>query len=459
MGVKLLKAGFANFTIFEKADGVGGTWHDNTYPDCGCDVPSMLYSYSFEQYPEWDRMWAKQSQILKYIEHVVEKYGLAKHIQLNTMVKKAVWNNDANKWEVYLQKHNKIESKVISDYVVMANGTLHVPIFPDIPGISSRDGKSIFRGESFHAAKWNHKYSYKNKRVGVIGTGASAIQLVPEVAKDAEQVFVFQRTPSWVFYKTDFAFPGWCKFLFRTCPLLMRLFRSIIYLSTEIRFGGLYQQSLLNWWMYHDALSYIQQSIPDPTLRKKVTPSYVMGCKRMLFSSLWYPALCRDNVHVITDRISSITECGVAIHTEELGASSEPDKQEVEATREVELDLIVYATGFSITREDIPEEYAFDIIGRNSASLNEWMIKGPRTLLGITAVNFPNLFILYGPNTNLGHNSIIFMMECQVNYIIQLLLRHQRRGAGPCIEVREGAVEAFQAECVQTGLRGKVANC
>jgi cation diffusion facilitator CzcD-associated flavoprotein CzcO len=454
MGVKLLKAGHKNFTIFEKADGVGGTWRDNTYPDCGCDVPSMLYSLSFELYPEWDRMWAKQSQILEYIEFIVDKYGLREHIELSTMVKRAVWNNDNCKWEV-ATICRQITKVVDSDYIVMANGTLHVPAFPAIKGVSTVDGKSEFQGESFHAAQWNHKYSYKNKRVGVIGTGASAIQLVPEIAKDVKELYVFQRTPSWIFYKTDFVIPSCVKSLFRIFPCLMRLFRYAIYIGTEARFGGLYHNSFFNWWMRVDALRYIRQSVADPELREKVTPNYVMGCKRMLFSSHWYPAICRDNVYVITERIAGVTRDGVAVYKED-AVSSGTASSNAQGTSTIDLDLIVYATGFSITREDIPEQFAFEVIGRDGASLSKWMIDGPSSLLGIAAENFPNMFFVYGPNTNLGHNSIIFMMECQVNYIIQLMRRHNRSGGGKFIEVKAEAVREFQERTVSTGLKGKV---
>lgn len=400
-------------------------------------------------------MWAKQRQILHYMEHVVKKYGLEQHLQLRTTMKKSVWNEETNEWNIELITKDS-SFQVTADYLILGVGALHIPQFPGLSGLSKMDGSSLFRGDSFHAAKWNHNVSLEGKKVGVIGSGASAIQIVPEIAKTVGQLYVFQRTAPFVFYKTDFEFPNFMKVLFRYVPFLMRFVRWGIFLSTELRFGGLYENSFFNWWMKWDALRYMKSIVKDPLLQKKITPDYTIGCKRMLFSSFWYPALCRDNVHVVTNRLVGVTENGITVQEEnEDGKSNNNKDTNNNKLKEIDLDVIVYATGFQLTRENAPEAYKFDVIGRNGISLNEWHQNGPNTLLGITAPKFPNLFHIYGPNSNLGHNSIIFMIECQTNYVIQLLKMANKKNY-QYIEVKEEAVDKFHKSVIQKGMKGKV---
>jgi cation diffusion facilitator CzcD-associated flavoprotein CzcO len=302
----------------------------------------------------------------------------------------------------------------------------------------------------------------------VIGSGASAIQIVPEIAKDVKELYVFQRTAPYVFYKTDFEFPSFVKSIFRCFPFLLRLARWGIFIATEARFPGLYANSLFNWWMKADSLRYMRSIVKDKDLQKKITPNYAIGCKRMLFSSLWYPALTKSNVHIVTNPLIGVNNRGIEVKNEEgnavpgtyvagglKGSNSSSSNSRTSGSSIIDLDIIVYATGFQLTRENAPEKYAFEVIGKDGVSLNHWMQTAPKTLLGISAPNFPNLFHIYGPNSSLGHNSIVFMIECQVNYMMRLIQEAERKKF-KTILVKEEDVEKFQSECISPGLRGKV---
>jgi cation diffusion facilitator CzcD-associated flavoprotein CzcO len=389
-------------------------------------------------------MWSKQPQILQYLEHVVGKYGLEHHLQFKTKMTESCWDEKECQWTIKLSLPNGQVSQRSVDYLILAVGSLHIPQFPSIKGVSKVDGSSPFLGPSFHSAKWNHSVEIKGKRVGVIGCGASAIQLIPEISKEVKELFIFQRTPPHVFPKTDFEFPRFMKTLYRTFPFLMTLTRWAIFLFTEMRFGGLYEGSLLHHWMRIDALRYLKSIVKSPELRKKITPTYTIGCKRMLFSSFWYPTLIKENVHVVNNRILNVNETGIAVQSEK-----------EESQENIPLDVIVYATGFQLTRENAPQEYQFDVIGRAGASLNHWHQTNPKTLLGMTAPGFPNLFQLYGPNTNLGHNSIVFMIECQADYITKLVTKSLKKNYDS-VEVREDSVDKFHEEVIKKGLKGKV---
>ena len=375
MAINLKKAGHDNFTIFEKSAGIGGTWRHNTYPDCGCDVPSGLYSFSFEDYPEWDRMWSKQSQILEYQEHCVEKYGLTPHVKLKSMMRSCVWNEDSATWTLHIEELDSgREYDVTSTYVVMANGTLHVPQFPNVKGVNVENGESKFRGDSFHTAEWDHSVKLEGKRVGVIGSGASAIQMVPEVAKVAKELYVFQRTAPYVQYKNDFEVPRFLKFIFRHVPFAMKFLRYTIYLATEMRFPALYSKSWLSKWIKWDNLRYMKSVVKDPEMQKQLTPPYELGCKRMLFSDYWYPALVRPNVHVVTDRIVGVCEDGIEVDTASTGITNSQlytGNSDGESTKVLELDVIVYSTGFQYTRLHAPKKHQFDVTGTNSTSFTK----------------------------------------------------------------------------------------
>ena len=386
MAIQLKKAGFHNFTIFDKASNIGGTWNENTYPDCGCDIPSGLYSFSFENYPEWDRLWSKQSQILTYQQHCMDKYGLMAHVQLNSMMRECEWNEDQASWTLHIEDVlNGHTYPVTSTYVVMAQGTLHVPQFPNIEGVNRENGESSFQGPSFHTAEWNHSVELEGKRVGVIGSGASAIQLVPEVAKTAKELYVFQRTAPYVQYKSDFPVPKMIKFVFRYVPFSMTIFRYILYIATEVRFPALYANSWMSKWIKWDNIRYLKSVVKDPELQKKLIPPYQLGCKRMLFSSFWYPALIRPNVHVVSDRLVGVCEEGIQVDTSSTGTTGSQERSgqnstitglggdaAEKSTKElIPLDVIVYSTGFQYTRINAPKKHQFDVTGQGGTSLTK----------------------------------------------------------------------------------------
>jgi cation diffusion facilitator CzcD-associated flavoprotein CzcO len=378
MAVKLKKAGYHNFTIFDKSSNIGGTWNENTYPDCGCDISSGLYSYSYENYPDWDRVWSKQPQILKYQQHCMDKYGLMAHLKLNSMMRSCDWNEDRCLWTLQIEEGGR-RYEVTSTYVMMAQGTLHVPQFPNLRGVNVQNGDSCFRGSSFHTAEWDHSVSLEGKRVGVIGSGASAIQLVPEVAKVAKELYVFQRTAPYVQYKSDFSIPGFLKFVFRYVPFSMTILRYSLYIAIEIRFSALYSNSWMNKWIKWDNIRYMKSIVKDAEMRKQLTPPYQLGCKRMLFSDFWYPALVRPNVHLVTDRLVGVTEGGIEVASsvgDTSGAQEEQQERHSKEQREgssrvIDLDVLVYSTGFQYTRAHAPRKHQFDVTGQHATSLTK----------------------------------------------------------------------------------------
>ncbi len=393
MGIKLDEAGYSNFTIFEKADRVGGTWRDNSYPGAACDVPSHLYSFSFEPKSDWSRAFPPQAEILDYIEHVATKYRLRDRIRFNTEIESAEFDEKAGLWHL----RTKSGEDHFAHALVSATGQLNRPLYPSIPGLDT------FAGHAFHSARWDHGYSLKGKRVAVIGTGASAIQFVPPVADDAKQLFVFQRTPAWILPKPDEPFMNYQKRWFSKIPGWRQYNRNKIYLTLEMQFGALQQESILGEMVKKGALQHLDASIKSPKLRKALTPDYELGCKRILISNDYYPALERPHVELVTDRISKITPNAVVTAD---GASRE-------------VDTIIYGTGFQSTDFLAP----IKVTGLGGVSLKEVWKDGAEAYYGVTVSGFPNLFLMYGPNTNLGHNSIIFMIESEVHYSIQCIDR------------------------------------
>jgi cation diffusion facilitator CzcD-associated flavoprotein CzcO len=397
MGVLLKKAGIHSFTILEKGADVGGTWRENTYPGAACDVPSHLYCYSFEPNPDWSRSFSPQPEIQSYLRHCVEKYGLGPHIRFEQKVDGAEFDTARGTWTVRLASGETLEARAL----VLGNGALHIPSQPDIPGLEQ------FQGARFHSAQWDHDYDLGGKRVAVIGTGASAIQIVPEIAKQVSKLEVFQRTPPWIAPKADRRMRDVEKRLFRRVRPLHWLYRAWTYWALEMMAVGFVVNPRLMRLFERFAKRYIAQSIPDPALRKKVTPSYTMGCKRVLLSNDWYPTLCRPNVDLVTDGIERVTARGIVTRD---GV-------------EHEVDAIVSATGFMVS------DYLshLHVVGRHGRSLNDTMQAHDGTYLGITAHGFPNLFMLMGPNTGLGHNSMIFMIEAQARYAVQAIQTLRRR--------------------------------
>ena len=390
MAIQLKKAGFSSFTIFEKSDGVGGTWRDNTYPGAACDVPSFLYSFSFEQKTDWTLKFAEQPEILKYLEDCDDKYQLRSHIKFNTEIVSACFKTDSALWQIETRQGDRYTANVL----VCGCGQLNRPHIPNIPGIED------FKGEKFHSACWNHDYDLTSKTVAVIGNGASAIQFIPHIQKRAKQLIIFQRSPKWIIPKPDRKFSSFEHWIFKHIPVMMQLRRSCTYLRLE-----------LHWIFFSDYLASLimskrlgrkmAQQIRDDRLKPLLLPDYPPGCKRILLSNDYFETIQKENVSVVQKPIQRI--CDNVIVTEE--GQTYP------------VDSIIFATGFKSTEFLIP----INIEGVDGRNLHQDWQGGAEAYKGIAVAGFPNLFLLYGPNTNLGHNSVIFMIERQVHYILQCI--------------------------------------
>jgi cation diffusion facilitator CzcD-associated flavoprotein CzcO len=425
MAIRLKKAGYHDFVILEKGGDLGGTWRDNQYPGCACDVPSHMYSFSFELNPDWSRMFAPQREIWAYMRRCAAKYGLPEHLRFNSEVESLEWDDEARHWQVHLADGTRYTPKA----VISGIGALHVPSYPNIPGLER------FTGTSFHSAEWDHSYDLRGKRVAVIGTGASAIQFVPRIAEQVGRLHLFQRTPPWIQPKPDVAFPEPVRRALRL-PGAARALRNAIYWTLEARSVGFTIDPRLSGPMRSVALRHIARQIPDPELRAKVTPDYTIGCKRVLLSSDYYPALNRPNVDLITEGIAEVTETGV-VTTD--GST-------------YEVDAIIYGTGFKVT-EALAEQR---ITGRNGLKIQDAWGDGIEAHRGITVPGFPNLFLLLGPNTGLGHNSVVFMIESQIEHILGCL-RLLSEQKGRFIEAKAPAMRRY-ADRIQRRLRKAVWN-
>lgn len=400
MAIQLLRSGFDNFQIIEKGDDLGGTWRDNTYPGCACDVPSHFYSFSFEGKPDWTRVFPQRDEIFNYISSLGAKYGLYDKTRFNTEIAEAAFNDATDQWKLT----TKSGEEIIGDMVVTALGQLNVPKIPDIAG------KDDFKGPIFHSARWEHKHDLENKKIAVIGNGPSAAQFIPEIAADAGQLTVFQRSPCHVVPRGDKAYANWQKFLFKNIPGLRRVYRGLLYWTLESNFAVFNENPKQHFLVRlfrgmgkieEKVQEQISDQVLDPKLREILTPDYQLGCKRVVISDDYLPALQRDNVTIETKGIERITSTGIA----------------TKSGQHHEFDAIIFGTGFEATGFLSP----LKITGRLGTDLNQEWRDGAEAYLGITVPKFPNFFMLYGPNTNLGHNSIIFMIECQVNYVLNAL--------------------------------------
>lgn len=411
MAVKLKEAGYHDFVILEKAGELGGTWRDNTYPGCACDVPSHMYSYSYELNPDWSRMFAPREEIQDYLRACAAKYGVTPHLRYGKDVVALEYDDGRRDWTVTTQDGEVLRTNA----VVSGIGALHIPKFPEIVGRES------FTGPAFHSAEWDHSADLTGKRVAVIGTGASAVQFVPRLAPDARHLTVFQRTPPWIHPKPDFAFSPAARRLLRL-PGAARTLRGGIYWALESRALGFAVDPRLMKGHERLALRHLEAQVPDPVLRRALTPDYVIGCKRILISSDYYPALTRPNVSLVTDAITEIRERSIV------------DAAGVEH----EADAIVYGTGFKVV-DALTDRH---ITGRDGLSVQDAWKGGVEAYHGITASGFPNLFFLLGPNTGLGHNSVVFMIESQVRYVIECLRLLSRTGAR-ALDVRPRAQRGY----------------
>jgi cation diffusion facilitator CzcD-associated flavoprotein CzcO len=414
-GIRLKQAGIESFTIYEKSDGVGGTWHDNSYPGAACDVPSHLYSFSFAPKADWSRVFPGQSEILAYLEDCADRFGLRPHLRCGVEITEARWDDDSTTWRLTTREGEEI----VADVVVSALGQLNVPSYPDIPG------RDEFRGTAFHSARWDHGHDLEGERVAVIGTGASAVQFVPEIAPVVERLSVFQRSPNWIVPRPDMPYPESWKRTFARHPSVRLLHRAQIFANLELRWWAMREGSRRARQMATTAADHLRDQVADPGLRAKLTPDYPVGCKRILISSDYYPALTRDNVEVVTQAIERITADGI-VTTD---------------GREHRVDTIVYGTGFHATEFLRPIE----VVGRHGVRLHDEWRTGAEAYLGVTVAGFPNLFLLYGPNTNLGHNSIIYMIEAQIGFVLRCL-RELRRSGVAALDVRSDVMRSYNGE-------------
>lgn len=426
--IRLREQGLADVTIFEKADDLGGTWRENTYPGAACDVPSHLYSYSFAPNPDWSRRYVGWEEILAYLRRVATEHGVFGLIRTGTEVLSAAWDGAAALWRLDLSSGETFEA----EYLVCATGQLSRPAPSRLPGIEK------FEGRQFHSAHWDHEYDLHGKRVAVVGTGASAIQFVPEIAPKVAEMKVYQRTPPYVIHKPEITYPGWLKRAFKRLPFLMKLGRARIYLTFELlNLGFIRHPPMRIVYRYWSRRQMRRAGVwDDPELHAKLMPDYEIGCKRALISNDYYPALLRDNVELVTDPIAEVRPHSV------LTASG----------AEFECDAIIHGTGFSTHDFLAPMR----VIGRNGQELNEAWTEGANAYLGMTVHGFPNMFILYGPNTNLGGNSIIFMLESQIRHVLAAVSAVEGSGAR-AIEVSADAQSRMDAT-VQTALGRTVWN-
>jgi cation diffusion facilitator CzcD-associated flavoprotein CzcO len=413
MAIRLKQEGENDFVLLEQDSGIGGTWRANTYPGCACDVQSHLYSFSFAPNPEWTRMFAPQEEIRTYLERTADEHDVRPHIQLESRLTAADWDEEARLWRVEV---NEGERTLTARHVVSGLGALSRPAYPDVEGIER------FEGRAFHSADWDHDYDFAGKRVAVIGTGASSIQFVPKLAKQAAHLDLFQRTPPWIVPKPDRKITRVERFLFRRLPFLQNLYRQSIYWRLEARVIGFAKRPEGLKLAEQVARFHIRRQISDPKLRRKVTPDYRLGCKRVLISNDYYPALGRPNVDVHADGVTRVTERGIVT----------PDGVEHEA------DVIVFGTGFRPNDLLTP----LSIRGTGGVDINDAWRDGTVAYKGTTVAGFPNMFVLVGPNTGLGHSSMVFMIESQIEYVLDAM-RRLRRGGAVAAEVRPAAVEEY----------------
>ena len=424
MGIRLKQHGFDEFTIFEKADRVGGVWRENTYPGAACDVPSHLYSYSFERKRDWSRRFSPQPDILGYLEDCVRRHGLDRHLRFGTEVASADFDAGSRRWRLRTTAGETVEV----DVLVTACGQLSRPALPPIPGTER------FAGTAFHSAHWDHSYDMTGRRVAVIGTGASAIQFVPEIARRVERLHIFQRSAPWVIPKLDGRYGTGHRSLFRILPLWPLAARVGWFLYMELATVGLTRARWVVGPLRVSSRTMLRRQVRDPELRARLTPDYEMGCKRVLISSDYYRAMARSNVEVITDAVREVTRDGVV--------TADGVERRVDA--------IVYGTGFTANAFLAP----IRIRGLGGRSLDDAWSDGAEAYLGLSVSGFPNLFIMYGPNTNLGAGSIIHMLESQMTWVLGALTEMTRR-PGAVLDVRDSAQSAFDRE-VQERLRTSV---
>ena len=398
-GIHLLRAGISDFTILERDPQPGGTWRDNVYPGCACDVPVALYQFSFAPSIHWRHVFPRVSEMQEYVRQLIANFDLAPHLKTGDGARSARWDEDGCRWRIRTETGAEFEAQTL----IVALGQLNRPKLPDIPGRDS------FAGPAFHSARWNDSAPLEGKRVGVVGCAASAVQLIPEIAKVAGHLTVFQRTPNWLLPRLDREIIEEEMALLITAPHVGELTREQIYQNADCLFWQAFSWTPQGRAAFTRlSTMHMESQVADPEMRRKLTPEYPIGCKRVLFADDYYPALQLPNVTLDTAAIERITPQGIRTSD----AVDHP------------LDVLIFATGFETT----DWHWSLDVIGRDGVRLSDVWKDGPEAYLGLTVSGFPNLFMQYGPNTNLGHNSITFMLERQSEYIVQALLEIERRG-------------------------------
>jgi cation diffusion facilitator CzcD-associated flavoprotein CzcO len=420
--IRLKQRGVDDFVIFERAGDVGGTWRDNTYPGCACDVQSHLYSFSFAPNPDWTQNFSRQPEIWDYLRRCAHDFRLLPHIRFRHEVLDAAWDEQSRRWRIETSR-----GRYTAAALVLASGALSEPATPRLPGLDS------FKGKVFHSARWDHEYDLTGRRVAVVGTGASAVQFVPEIQPRVAKLDVYQRTPPWIMPRRDYALGPAKRKFYRRFPAAQRLVRALVYLFRELflvcfRHLGLARQ------IERVARRHLERSVPDAALRARLTPHYRIGCKRILISNDYLPALARPNVEVVTAGIAEVREHSIV------------DRAGVERPA----DAIIFGTGFQVTQPPLARR----IRGRGGLTLHELWAGSPQAHAGTTVAGFPNFFILMGPNTGLGHNSVVYMIEAQIEHALAALELVRRRGAAS-IEPRGEAQSAYVRE-VQRRMEGTV---
>jgi cation diffusion facilitator CzcD-associated flavoprotein CzcO len=425
MAIRLKGADRHDFVVLERAADVGGTWWANSYPGCQCDIPSNLYSFSFARKSDWTSAYPMRDQIHDYLRDCAQRFGVLENTRFKTELLDARWDDERQRWSLETS-HGRHSARVL----VVASGLLSEPCVPELPGLER------FRGTTFHTARWNHDHDLTGERVAVLGTGASAIQVVPSIRERAGRVTVFQRTPPWVIPHLDHPVGPRLRRLYARLPALQLLARGGVWGLHELLVPGMARDPRLLKGHELLARANMRRHVRDPELRRRLTPDYAIGCKRILLSSDWYESLAAPNVDLVTSGITEVRE----------GSVVDGDGEEHET------DTIVFATGF--TPSDPP--IARRLRGREGSTLSETWQGSPQAYLGTTVSGFPNLFLLYGPNTNLGHSSVVYILESQMNYAISALQSMDEHGAAT-FDLRPEVQDAFNAE-LQERLRDSVWN-
>jgi cation diffusion facilitator CzcD-associated flavoprotein CzcO len=424
-GIRLREAGFTDFALLERASDVGGTWRENGYPGCRCDIPSHLYSFSFAPNPDWSHTYSPRAEIRAYLRRCAERFGMLAHIRFGHDVRRAAWDAAAGQWRI-----DTAAGPLTARVLVAGQGGLSEPLVPAVPG------REQFGGTSFHSAQWPDDVSLAGRRVAVIGTGASAIQIVPSIQPHVRELHVFQRTPPWVVPHMGRSITAAERALYRRAPAAQKAARGLAYAVRESSLPGFVGSGRAIAPLALRSRRMLRRQVADPALRARLTPRYRIGCKRIVPSNEWYPALTQPNVNVVTSAIERVTAAGIATAD---GAHHDAD-------------AIVYATGFHVT--DLP--FARRVVGDGGEVLSERWAGSPQAYKGTAVPGFPNLFMVLGPNTGLGHNSIVYMIESQIAYLVDAMRRMRADGIH-AVDVRPEAYARWNA-AIQRRMPGTVWN-